>query len=187
MFHDVMFFAALSYPWEADVEQQDNTRAFIAGMFANLPCPACKQHATELFHTVPPTLENRNSFVAWCVEYHNLINRRIGKKSDWTVVEAKDAFTSRYLNIDLLKDVTAADQMRIDDHAIIQTLKQEVATYRRQLGLGKCEDADNILPPYGVKSESPTIVDIILLVLSSTICVFIVCAFFILWSRSSKY
>ena len=58
------------------------------------------------------------------VVFHNSINQRLGKRSDWTVTEAKNALTKRYFTG--MQDLSNAQQTRLEDSLKIKQLQTEL-------------------------------------------------------------
>ena len=134
-FHDVLFFVALSYPHDPTNEKKICTRQFVERLFANLPCPGCQVHAVKLIKNNPPVLNSRQSFIEWCVQYHNAINQRTDKRDDWTVEDAIEAFRKRHFIKEQVTATITAEQKRQEDHTHIQMLRAENNTYRQKLGI----------------------------------------------------
>lgn len=116
-------FIALSYPSSADSDRKLATHNMLRGLFMNLPCPACAHHATQYLESNPPCLDTRESFVTWTVMFHNSVNERTGKRSDWTVKEATDEIVRKYMQDG--NELSRAEQKRKEDHLHIAMLKQQ--------------------------------------------------------------
>lgn len=130
--HDALTFVVLAYPEKnPTIDQQENIRKFFKYTFANLPCPMCIAHATRYFKGNPPPVGSQKELHEWLVTFHNSINRRTGKKADWTVEESRKAIFDRHFTD--LKKLDRANNMRIEDSRMMNKLSAKVAVYKRLL------------------------------------------------------
>ncbi len=53
--------------------------AWIGKFIAGLPCVECREEATKLLVAYPPQLQSRDAYRWWGIEFHNAVNRRLGK------------------------------------------------------------------------------------------------------------
>ena len=74
---------AMAYPNEPTVEEKQNYKNFFESLHLLLPCSLCsnnyKRHLVELPLT-DTVLSNRESFVRWTIDIHNIVNKETGKK-----------------------------------------------------------------------------------------------------------
>ena len=114
-------FIALSYPQMVNIERQDATMNMLKGLFTNLPCPSCAYHALSYLEEHVPDLSRRESFLQWTIDLHNNVNKRTGKRSDWTIQEFINNFTYNYMSDG--SELSRADKKRREDHKYIAELK----------------------------------------------------------------
>ncbi len=77
--HAVTFLYPAENPTDDDKER---IRVFMALVPFILPCPLCGMHFIETLEKSPLTddvLASRDSLSRWMVEFHNNVNRRLGK------------------------------------------------------------------------------------------------------------
>ena len=48
---------------------------------ANLPCPRCRTHAAAYLARNPPSLGSSEAYQSWVFEFHNAVNRRLGRRA----------------------------------------------------------------------------------------------------------
>jgi hypothetical protein len=140
LFHDTLQMMALSYSAKPNDDQKLSMNLFLLNMFKNLPCPACRMHATQYFNKHPPDLSSSESLYKWLIDFHNVINDRTGKRSDWTVSEARKSLSERYFTN--VRDLSRSQTLRLEDHKQIIALKSENSILRQKLGLPVDEEND---------------------------------------------
>lgn len=74
-FHIVSF----NYPHKPSDTDQENMGKFIYYMCLHLPCMACRYHALTYIATNPPRTQSQLSLIRYFIDFHNAVNRRIGK------------------------------------------------------------------------------------------------------------
>jgi hypothetical protein len=99
IFHDCMLFVALTYPEKPSQEQCTHMTSFLFGMFHSLPCELCKPHAVSYIQDTPPDVSSRTNLLEWIITFHNNVNDRLGKKSDWKVSDAIQSLSDRTLHL----------------------------------------------------------------------------------------
>lgn len=78
VFHGMTF----RYPAQPNEDDKVRVRAFVNVMPAFLPCSFCSIHMLEELQRMPLTdaaLANTDSLAQWGVDFHNSVNRRLGK------------------------------------------------------------------------------------------------------------
>jgi hypothetical protein len=124
LFHDMLMFVAINYSNNPSITEQMSMTSLITEFVANLPCLACMVHSSIYIQTHPPDIHSGTSLTAWVVGMHNDINEKLGKKSDWTVSEAIEAFNVRHFsNVSVL---SRSEQKRLEDHNFIETCTKEI-------------------------------------------------------------
>lgn len=113
LYHDVLMFFATHFPIEASEAEQKEAADFIRLFFKFVPCPSCSIHAQVYYLNHPPNTKGSAELIQWVVDMHNNINRQTGKKCDWKVVEALQAFKYRYFNNQLL--LSQCDRQKQED------------------------------------------------------------------------
>ena len=71
---------AISYPAAPTLEEGRVAFRRIWNFVNNLPCPECRYHATRYVFQHPPDLSGTYALQSWVWEFHNAVNRRLGKK-----------------------------------------------------------------------------------------------------------
>lgn len=102
LYHDTLMFFATHFPTSPSKDEQQEAVEYLKLFFKFVPCPSCSVHSRVYFNNNPPDTSSGAALVSWVVDMHNDINRQTGKKHDWTVVEALQAFKYRYFNNQLL-------------------------------------------------------------------------------------
>jgi hypothetical protein len=127
LIHDTLQMIILSY-FEPNEDQKLSMNLLLLNVFKNLPCPACRFHATEYFEKHPPDLNSSEKLYQWLTDFHNIINERTGKRSDWTVQEARDSLSERYFTN--VRDLSRSQILRSEDHKKIMSLKNDLLLYK---------------------------------------------------------
>ena len=74
---------ALAYPNEPTDEQKKNYKTFFEALQPVLPCSLCannyKRHITVELPITEAVLKDKESFVKWSIDMHNLVNKETGK------------------------------------------------------------------------------------------------------------
>jgi len=138
--HDTLQMIALGYPSSPSDDQKVSMNLLLNNMFKNLPCPACRIHAQQYFEKHPPDLSSAESLYKWLTDFHNVINDRTGKRSDWTVQEARKSLTDRYFNN--ISGLSKSQKLRQEDHKQIIAIKSENQILRKKLGMPVDEEND---------------------------------------------
>jgi hypothetical protein len=58
---------------------QEAERKWIGAWISAVPCGDCRKHAIELLMAFPPDLSSGDAYRRWTIEFHNLVNERLGK------------------------------------------------------------------------------------------------------------
>jgi hypothetical protein len=96
LIHNFLLLVAKAYPETPSAERQAAMKQYLFLTFLHLPCGDCTNHAIRLFHRHPPDLSSRQSLLQYLVDMHNMINRRLNKRSNWTVDEALETLHQTY-------------------------------------------------------------------------------------------
>lgn len=76
---------AQSYPVYPTPTEKINAMALVNAVIDNLQCAECRVHAHAYVGSNPPVLTDRVSFMKWVFDFHNAVNRRLGKRQmTWT-------------------------------------------------------------------------------------------------------
>jgi hypothetical protein len=76
-FHSISF----SYPNKPTKEQQQSAMNYFKALPFMLPCSSCGQHCQEQLKKFPPQVENKDKLTKWLYNFHNMVNKRLGKKT----------------------------------------------------------------------------------------------------------
>ena len=115
-------------------ERKESMVLLITHLFNNLPCPDCTQHAEKMLIETPIRCDSRPELLSWVVHIHNQINARTGKRFNWTVDEAKEAFTERQFGDITVKDVNKNQRLRREDTKVILRQQAEIVLLKQRLG-----------------------------------------------------
>jgi hypothetical protein len=122
-FHDVLLTVAFTFPENPTEEQKKHVTHLVTGMLHVLPCPGCGLHAVAYLKDHPLNVTSGSMLAQWLVVFHNHINKRLKKRDNWTVQEAKEALVTRHFADN--KRLDRAQQMRLEDQAEIQKLQTQ--------------------------------------------------------------
>jgi Erv1/Alr family protein len=134
LLHDILLFIASAYEEKPSEKQQESMLLCITHIFANLPCKdPCAIEATTYIEKNPIDVTSKDALLLYLVTFHNRLNATDGKKADWTVLEALAAAHARHGSS--IRSLARADQVRVEDHKLIQDLIQENNDFREKIGL----------------------------------------------------
>lgn len=68
-----------TYPLRVTQRIRDRYGAFLHILAQTLPCRLCRLHSRRFITRHPPRLEDRSAFMHWMIDFHNYVNRRLGK------------------------------------------------------------------------------------------------------------
>jgi hypothetical protein len=68
-----------AYPENPTKEQQTLARIFYESLPYQLPCGVCEGHCANYIRDNPPATKNRESLTRWLWNFHNAVNKRLGK------------------------------------------------------------------------------------------------------------
>ena len=81
--HAWLFLHAVaeSYPEKPKVAEQNNIVIFFDSLQHALPCPKCGVHYRQMLEESPVRehVSSKETLVAWLVDIHNKVNKRLGK------------------------------------------------------------------------------------------------------------
>jgi Erv1 / Alr family len=84
---------ALGYPDKPTPEDMQNYKTFYTDLWKVIPCHKCsinyKKHLDDL--PIDKYLTDNMSLFRWTVEFHNIVNKELGKK-EWSFEETLDKF-----------------------------------------------------------------------------------------------
>ena len=80
---------SLNYPENPTYMDINNYNEFYKYLAFTIPCDNCKHHYKKYITNNPPNLTSKNDLVVWTIEFHNSVNKRIGKPT-YTIDEAMD-------------------------------------------------------------------------------------------------
>jgi hypothetical protein len=72
---------AIFYPSEPSCRRAQRAAQDVALLLATLPCPECRTHALSYLEGRRPALESSEAFQRWAFDFHNWVNRRLGKRT----------------------------------------------------------------------------------------------------------
>lgn len=122
---NILHRMAMTYPDKADSARQEQMQAYLEGMCANLPCPGCAFHCSTYVKEHAPAVQNRQDFKRWVIDFHNAVNKRLGKR-EWSYEEAERKWTQTVYNMREWLEIDRANQIRIEDHEKIKELQARI-------------------------------------------------------------
>ena len=138
--HDLLLFIGTTYGLNPSQEDQESMRLLVFHMFKRLPCTDCSQDALQYLSKYPINVSSTQTVVDYLVTFHNHLNAKDGKKDNWTPKEALIAASARYFTN--FKQLTRAEQIRVEDHLIMKELINENNQLKQRLGLPLRNDID---------------------------------------------
>ena len=75
----LLHIMASTYPVNPTPEVIQDHTIFFQLLPRIYPCPECRAHMRQMFHELPPQLNNQLEFKNWVCEAHNLVNIRLNK------------------------------------------------------------------------------------------------------------
>lgn len=92
----LLHMVAANFPLEPTDQQRSDNYNFVVSLLKVLPCGACRQNAQINLRDEPFTmgksLKNRISFMKWAYDFHNAVNRSLGKTHIPSFKEAYDMY-----------------------------------------------------------------------------------------------
>eukprot|EP01047_Picozoa_sp_COSAG01_P058519 COSAG01_NODE_6907_length_3444_cov_2.575187_1_plen_229_part_00 len=96
MLWTVLHIISFNYPVNPTEEQKKYYYNFVLGLQHVLPCGACRTNMPENLHKVPFTVEkslrDRRAFSKWMYDFHNEVNRSLGKKTEQSFAEVQEMY-----------------------------------------------------------------------------------------------
>jgi len=83
-----------AYPDNPSSEEKYQAYNFFNSLPSILPCRKCRTHCAENLEKLPPNLRSRDSLSRWSVDFHNEINKMLGKP-----IVSYEAVAPKYDNI----------------------------------------------------------------------------------------
>jgi hypothetical protein len=126
----MVHFMTYVYPDNPSKERQSNMNQWLHSLCPNLPCPSCSKHCVTYMITHPPAIESKQSLWRWGVDFHNNVNRRLGKRElDYS--EAEQILKDRYLLKDHVLALQEDQFIRNEDHKYIKKLQDKLISLDR--------------------------------------------------------
>ena len=72
---------AHAYPENPSADKQFHTRNFLNSLHAALPCLECEGHCNNYIIDNPPPVHNAKALQKWAYNFHEAVNKRLGKPS----------------------------------------------------------------------------------------------------------
>lgn len=116
---------AHSFPDKPSLTRKNSMQIFLKNLCVNLPCPGCSFHCSSYVSKHPPDVSSRESIKRWMFDFHNTVNKRLGKR-ELSYKEADEAVVSKFLNYKELQNIKTAQQIRQEDHRKIDELEKKI-------------------------------------------------------------
>jgi hypothetical protein len=91
---EVMHTFSFSYPPNPSNIEKQAAFNFYTSLAPLIPCKTCSQHCLEYVRTHPPTLNSKDNLIDWVFNFHNEVNKRLGKR-----MYTKRELFERYENV----------------------------------------------------------------------------------------
>lgn len=116
--HSITF----DYPTHPSEQDKVNYKNFFHDLKYVLPCASCRAHYKEGLETnfpIEPALKNRETLSKWLVDFHNNVNKRLGKPIvSYESVKEKYEAMRGICNIDLGSSNYDNEQRRKTDYLL---------------------------------------------------------------------
>ncbi|CAI2358494.1 Erv1/Alr family protein [uncultured virus] len=82
---DTIHITTLSYPDDPTIQELDAAASSISALRYTLPCYTCKQHTNNILDEMDfegnkhVYLQSKTSFIDWGIDFHNEVNKQLGK------------------------------------------------------------------------------------------------------------
>lgn len=76
---EVMHTFSYAYPENPSVIEKQSAKNFYSSIGNLIPCTHCSQHCLEYTKRNPPQVQNKQSLINWVYNFHNEVNKRLGK------------------------------------------------------------------------------------------------------------
>ena len=90
--------ATANFPEHPTSQQRDSMVAWLVALQHTIPCASCKKHYGAHIQKhraqLPAICSSRDSVFAFCVDLHNIVNRRYGKP-EMSIDEARSIYFTR--------------------------------------------------------------------------------------------
>ena len=90
---DAMHAMSFGFPNLPTKDEKQQAYNFFTALSVMIPCQKCREHCKDHILTHPPKVQNRESLSQWLFDFHNSVNKRLGKK-----LVSWDDCKKRYLN-----------------------------------------------------------------------------------------
>tara|TARA_Y100000389_G_scaffold203307_1_gene251338 strand:- start:16813 stop:17268 length:456 start_codon:yes stop_codon:yes gene_type:complete len=86
IFWDTLHFTAFGYPNDPNKIDKDSYKNFVINYVKVLPCDKCSSDANDYINLISDfewnkILNDRDSFIKWTWDFHDYVNKKLGKKS----------------------------------------------------------------------------------------------------------
>lgn len=130
---DGLHLMAFSYPDTPSKQRQESFQDMLKNMAENLPCPGCSLHFGKYLEQHPCQTESKDKLKKWLHKFHNTVNLRTGKR-EMTEEEAEERFKEKYFTREHWVEIKRAQEMRREDHTIIEKWKHKAKDLALKLG-----------------------------------------------------
>ena len=77
---DFLHAGTWAYPENPSKQQQTLAKIFYEALPYQLPCGVCEGHCANYIRDNPPVTKNRETLTRWLHQFHNAVNKRLGKE-----------------------------------------------------------------------------------------------------------
>ncbi len=92
-FWETLHIISFNYPDNPGNAQKEATWNFFNALPFLLPCPVCCDHCSNFIKQNPPLVYNKEYLTRWVSDFHNDVNRRLGKP-EWSFEEVQKKYGS---------------------------------------------------------------------------------------------
>ncbi len=91
---EVMHTFSFAYQPNPSNNEKQAAFNFYTSLGPLIPCKTCSQHCLEYLRDNPPRVNTRDELILWVFNFHNEVNRRLGKR-----LYTKQELFDRYENV----------------------------------------------------------------------------------------
>jgi hypothetical protein len=122
----MLHLMAFVYPEKPTEQRKKQMLDYLINLGPNLPCPGCAFHCSSYMAENIPQVDSREAIKKYLYDFHNAVNKRTGKRI-LSYEECENALKESSLNIQDWIAIKRADEIRVEDHKVIDTWKKAYA------------------------------------------------------------
>ena len=129
-FWDMMLNVALEYAENPTNEEKETMLQWITLTMKVFPCTPCSLNGIGYVTRFIPNVSSREFLVRYVIDFHNFVNKALGKTT-FTTQEAMSAFHTR--QVQNIHDVPRSIEIVRENTARIKAMQLEITSYQKQV------------------------------------------------------